>query len=125
MDNRALSLLIAAGLALGVSTARADDDVKAGAAVFKRTCAVCHTVEAGKNKIGPSLFGVVGRKSGSIDGFKYSEAMKKADLTWSNDTLDKYLTDPKTFVPGNRMTYAGLKKEADRKAVIDYLDTVK
>ena len=125
MDNRALSLMIAAGLALGVSTARADDDVKAGEAVFKRTCAVCHSVEAGKNKIGPSLFGVVGRKSGSIEGFKYSDAMKKADVTWSNDTLDKYLTDPKTFVPGNRMTYAGLKKEADRKAVIDYLDTVK
>jgi cytochrome c len=125
MDNRALSLLIAAGLALAVPAARADDDVKAGEAVFKRTCAVCHTVEAGKNKIGPSLFGVVGRKSGSIEGFKYSDAMKKADVTWSNETLDKYLTDPKGFVPGNRMTYAGLKKEADRKAVIDYLDTVK
>jgi cytochrome c len=125
MNNRALSLLIAAGLALGVGTARADDDVKAGEAVFKRTCAVCHTVEAGKNKIGPSLFAVVGRKSGSIEGFKYSDAMKKADVAWSNDTLDRYLADPKGFVPGNRMTYAGLKKEADRKAVIDYLDTVK
>jgi len=125
MNNRALSLLIAAGIALSVGTARADDDVKAGEAVFKRTCAVCHTVEAGKNKIGPSLFAVVGRKSGSIEGFKYSDAMKKADVAWSNDTLDRYLADPKGFVPGNRMTYAGLKKEADRKAVIDYLDTVK
>jgi cytochrome c len=125
MRKQALSLLIAAGLAAGTTAAFADDDVKAGEAVFKRTCAVCHTVEAGKNKIGPSLAGVVGRKSGSIEVFKYSDAMKKADVTWANDTLDKYLTEPKTFIPGNRMAFAGIKKAEDRKAVIDYLDTVK
>jgi cytochrome c len=125
MDNRALGLLIAAGLALGATTALADDDVKAGEAVFERSCVVCHSAEAGKNKVGPSLAGVVGRKAGAIDGFKYSDAMKNAGVTWSNDTLDKYLADPKTFMPGNRMVYPGLRKEADRKAVIDYLDTVK
>ena len=125
MRNRAFCLLIVTGLAVGATAALADDDVKAGEAVFKRTCGVCHTVEAGKNKIGPSLAGVVGRKSGSLDGFKYSDAMKKADVTWSDDTLEKYLTDPKAFVPGNRMAFAGVKKEADRKAVIDYLETVK
>ena len=125
MRTGTFGLLIAAGLVAGASAALADDDVKAGEAVFKRTCAVCHSVEAGKNKIGPSLAGVVGRKAGSIEGFKYSDAMKHADVTWSNDTLDKYLTDPKTFVAGNRMTFAGVKKAEDRKAVIDYLDTVK
>ena len=125
MHNRTLCLMIAAGLAVGATAAFADDDVAAGQAVFKRTCAICHTVEAGKNKIGPSLAGVVGRKSGSLEGFKYSDAMKKADITWSSDTLDKYLADPKATVPGNHMAFAGVKKEADRKAVIDYLETVK
>lgn len=125
MYNRALCLMIAAGLAVGATAAVADDDVAAGQAVFKRTCAICHTVEAGKNKIGPSLAGVVGRKSGSLEGFKYSDAMKKADITWSADTLDKYLADPKGFIPGNRMAFAGVKKADDRKAVIDYLATVK
>jgi len=125
MRHQAFCLLIAAGLAIGATAAFADDDVKAGEAVFKRTCAVCHSVEAGKNKIGPSLAGVVGRKAGSIEGFKYSDAMKNSGVTWSNETLDKYLTDPKTFVAGNRMTFAGVKKAEDRKALIDYLDTVK
>ena len=125
MRHQAFRLLIAAGLAIAATAALADDDTKAGEAVFKRTCAVCHTVEAGKNKIGPSLAGVVGRKAGSIEGFKYSDAMKNSGVTWSNETLDKYLTDPKTFVAGNRMTFAGVKKAEDRKALIDYLDTVK
>src|SRR5260221_5301016 len=117
--------MIAAVLAVGATTAFADDDVAAGQAVFKRTCAICHTVEAGKNKIGPPLAGVVGRKSRSLEGFKYSDAMEKADITWSSDTLDKYLADPKGFVFGNRIAFAGMKKADDRKAVIDYLATVK
>ena len=117
--------MLAAGPAVGATAAFADDDVRPGEAVFKRTCAICHTVEAGKNKIGPSLAGIVGRKSGSIDGFKYSEAIKKADVTWSNDTLDKYLNDPRGFIPGNRMVFAGGMKAEDRKAVIDYLATIK
>jgi cytochrome c2 len=103
MDHRALGLLIAA--TLGATTALADDDVKTGEAVFKRSCAVCHSAEGGNNKAGPSLAGVVGRKAGSVDGFKYSDAMKTAGVTWSNDTLDKYLADPKTFMTGNRMVY--------------------
>jgi len=125
MHRRTLCLVIAAALAAGVGTATADDDVKAGEAVFKRACAVCHTAEAGKNKVGPSLAGVVGRNAGAVEGFKYSDAMKNSGVTWSNDTLGKYLADPKAFMPGNRMVYPGLRKESDRKAVIDYLDTVK
>src|SRR5258708_22242846 len=106
MYNRALYLMIAAGLAVGATTAFADDDVAAGQAVFKRTCAICHTVEAGKNKIGPSLAGVVRRQSGSLEGFKYSDAMKKAHITWSSDTLHKYLSDPQGNRPRNPMAFA-------------------
>jgi len=125
MHRRTFCLMIAAALAAFAGRAPADDDVKAGEAVFNRSCAVCHAAEAGKNKAGPSLAGVVGRKAGAVEGFKYSDAMKNSGVTWSNDTLDKYLADPKAFMPGNRMLYPGLKKEADRKAVIDYLDTLR
>ncbi len=126
-----MRLSIAAALAIAstamVSTAWAQDSHAAdeGQKIFKRTCFTCHTSEAGKNKIGPSLFGVVGRKSGSAPGFKYSDAMKNANITWDNAELDKYLADPKTTVPGNKMTYAGVKKPDERKEVIAYLDSLK
>ena len=109
---------------LAMAPARAEGDAAAGKKVFNK-CMACHDAVNDKSKVGPSLHNVVGRKAGTFEGFKYSDAMKKADVTWSNETLDKYLTDPKGFVPGNRMSFAGVKKEADRKAVIDYLDTVK
>lgn len=92
-----------------------------GEAVFKKNCAVCHTLEAGKNKIGPSLAGVVGRKAGSIPGFAYSEANKNSGDTWDEQTLDAYLTDPRKFMPGTKMVFAGLKNPDDRKALIEYL----
>jgi cytochrome c len=98
--------------------ARADEP---GEAVFKRNCSICHSVEPGKNKIGPSLAGVVGRKAGSVPGYSYSDANKKSGLTWDEATLDKYLTDPRAVVPGTKMLFAGLKNPADRKAVIAYL----
>lgn len=117
--------LVATTILLIASQASAQDKAKQGETIFKRTCAACHTVEPGKNKIGPSLAGVVGRKSGSVQGFNYSEAMKKADVTWTDENLQKYLADPKGFIPGNRMAFAGLKKEDERKAVIEYLESVK
>jgi cytochrome c len=92
-----------------------------GEAVFKRNCAVCHTVEPDKNKIGPSLFGVVGRKAGSVPGFDYSDANKKSGVTWTEQALDTYLTDPQKFIPGTKMVFAGLKNPEDRKALIAYL----
>jgi cytochrome c len=105
--------------------ARADGDAAKGEAIFKKYCTVCHTTEAGKNKIGPSLHGVVGRKSASVDGFQYSDAMKKADKTWDEKTLDTYLTNPKEMVPGTKMIFAGLKKADERKDLIAYLATQK
>jgi cytochrome c len=124
MSKRITPLLLAA---VGVLVARVAlaDDTSAGEAVFKHSCAICHATEAGRNKVGPSLFGVVGRKSGSVEGFNYSPAMKSANVTWAPDTLDKYLADPKAFIPGDRMAFPGLKKEDERKAVIAYLASLK
>ena len=97
----------------------------AGEAVFKKNCAICHTTEAGKNKIGPSLAGVVGRKAGSIPDYTYSQANKNSGVTWDEATLDTYLTAPTKFVPGTKMVFAGLKNPDDRKAVIAWLKTQK
>lgn len=120
MYRPSLVLLLLAPLTLTVAAppARADDP---GETIFKRYCAVCHTVEPGKNKIGPSLAGVVGRKAGTIPGYSYSDANKKSGITWSEEELEKYLTNPREVVPGTKMLFAGIKNPDDRKAVIGYL----
>jgi cytochrome c len=105
-------------LALCAGSAAAQEQ---GDQVFKRSCAVCHTTEARKNKIGPSLAGIVGRKAGSVERFSYSDANRKSGITWDAATLDKYLTDPRNFMPGTKMVFIGLKKPEDRQAVIDWL----
>ncbi len=119
-----LCSVLAVSALVGASTARAQN-AGDGQKIFKRTCSICHTNEAGKNKIGPSLFGVVGRPSGSATGYQYSAAMKNAHITWDNQELDKYLADPKATVPGNKMAFAGVKKDDERKDVIAYLDTLR
>jgi cytochrome c2 len=106
-------------LAVVASRVRAEET---GEALFKKNCAVCHTLEPGKNKIGPSLAGVVGRKAGSVPGFTYSTANKESGDIWDEQTLDTYLTDPRKFMPGTKMVFAGLKSPEDRKALIDYLN---
>lgn len=88
-------------------------------------CKACHKVEAGKNGVGPSLFGVFGAKAGHEASFKYSDAHKASGLTWDEATLAKYLTNPKGTIPGNKMAFAGIKKPEDLQAVIDYLKTLK
>jgi cytochrome c len=105
-------------LAAVAPSARAQDS---GGVLFKRYCAICHSVEPGKNKIGPSLYGVVGRKAGSVPGYSYSDANKKSGITWTEAELDKYLTDPRRVVPGTKMLFPGLKDAGQRKAVIAYL----
>jgi cytochrome c len=105
--------------------AHAAGDAQAGEAVFKKTCAVCHTTDEGKNKIGPSLHGVMGRHSASLADYSYSDAMKKADKTWDDQTLDTYLTNPRDLVPGTKMIFVGLKNEEDRKNVIAFLESQK
>lgn len=112
----AFSLVVIAG-----GVARADGDPAAGQKVFAK-CKACHNADSDKNKIGPSLQGVVGRKAGTYDDFNYSDAMKNAGITWTPENLDKYLADPKAFVPGNKMAFIGLKNEQDRQNVIAYLE---
>ena len=117
-----LAPLAAALGALSVPAHAADPD--AGQAVFKQQCGICHSPLQGKNMVGPSLFGVIGRTSGSVDGFHYSAANKAAAITWSPEILDKYLTAPREVVPGTIMTFPGLKDDAKRADVIAYLETL-
>ena len=99
-------------------------DVAKGEKVFKR-CKACHYADKEKNKTGPYLVDVIGRKAGSIDGYKYSKAMRESQLVWDDATLTAYLKAPKKFLKGTKMAFAGLKKEADIKNVIAYLKTPK
>jgi len=118
-----LPTAMAAILMLSTAPAHAAGDPAAGKVVSAK-CAICHTFEPGKNKIGPSLAGVVGRKSGSLPDFSYSPAMKGANLTWNAATLDKYLTNPRALVPGTKMIFAGLPNATDRANIIAYLASV-
>jgi cytochrome c len=93
-------------------------------AVFGQ-CAACHSVEPGKNGIGPSLAGVVGRKAGAVPGFAYSQAMTGSGMVWDAASLDRYLTAPTKTLPGTKMSYAGLSDGAKRKELIEYLGTLK
>jgi len=115
-----LSAAVATLTVLGASPSHADGDAAKGKKVFHK-CMACHSLEAGKNKVGPSLHGIIGRKSGTEAGYNYSDAMKNANLTWDEATLDKYLTKPKEEVPGNKMPFPGLPKAEDRQNLIAYL----
>ena len=98
----------------------AGGDPASGRLVFKK-CQVCHSLEPGKDILGPSLAGIVGRKSGVEAGYAYSPAMKQSNLVWDGKTLETYLIDPQKLVPGNKMPFPGLKTEQDRADVIDFL----
>ncbi|WP_301104019.1 cytochrome c family protein [Sneathiella sp.] len=117
------TLGISLAISLAAAPAFADGDAAKGEKVFKK-CKACHTIEQdGKNKIGPNLFGIVGKKSASIEDYKYSTAMQEANLTWDDATLSEYLKKPKALVKGTKMSFAGLKKESDRENLIAYLKT--
>jgi len=119
-------IFAASGVLLAfASLAWAEGDPQAGETVFKKNCAICHTTEDGKNKIGPSLHGVVGRHSASLSDFQYSEAMKSADKVWDPQNLDQYLSNPRALVAGTKMIFVGLKNEQDRQNIIAYLATQK
>jgi cytochrome c len=102
----------------------ASASVDKGAQSAKK-CSACHTfTKGGPNRIGPNLYGVVGRPKASEAGFTYSDAMKKKGGNWSIDDLSEFLTSPRTFVPGTKMTFVGLPKGSERADVIAYLNSL-
>lgn len=122
-------LLLAVVLCSSVEIARADERdallVKAGQRVFT-VCRACHGIDQDEQSaIGPNLQGIVGSQSAQRDDYDYSEPMKKLGIVWNDDALDKWVTSPKTFLPGSKMAFVGLQKPADRKALIAFLKTKK
>ena len=115
-----LASLIAGFLLLGSQAALAEGDAAKGEKIYKK-CKACHSLEAGTKKVGPSLAGLFGRTAGTVEGFKYSTAMKDSGIVWDEETLDGFLTKPKDVVPKTRMAFPGFKKEQDRMDLIAYL----
>jgi cytochrome c len=112
--------VVAGALALAGSVALAQGDPAAGEKIFNR-CRVCHSADEPQNKVGPHLVGLFGRKAGSAEGFRYSDAMKGSGVTWNEETLAEYLADPRGYIKGNRMAFVGLKDQEEIADVIAYL----
>ena len=121
---RWITMAIAVAFASVSPVAQAADPA-AGKSVLNSYCSICHSPQQGKNMVGPSLFGVVGRQTGSVPGYHYSPANQNAHLTWDAATLDKYLQAPRSVIPGTTMTYGGLKDDTKRADLIAYLATLK
>ena len=126
MNNFIKNLLVVIGLIIIVlifSIANAADPVN-GKKVFKK-CAVCHSVQAGKNKIGPHLNNLLGRKAGSVKGYKYSKAMKNSGVVWDEESLDEFLTKPRKFIKRTKMSFRGIKKKPLRDDLISFFKNLR
>jgi len=120
--NAALAVIAAAILA---TPALAAGDPVQGKAVFAR-CAICHNVEKdGGNGVGPNLFGIMGRKAASVDGFNYSGPMKASGIVWNDDKLSQWVAGPAKMVPGTKMAFAGITSKGQIADVVAYLNTLK
>jgi cytochrome c len=125
LRNGCIRQTVIAGLLLaGSATAALAADPVAGEKIFKMQCGICHATAAGENRIGPTLFGVVGRPAGSVAGFNYTADHKKLGITWDTANLDKYLTNPRAMVADTSMVYAGLKDDNERADLVAYLGTL-
>jgi cytochrome c len=113
-------LICALALTCTASLAHAQGDAARGEKYFE-DCASCHTLANGENGVGPSLFGVFGRKAAALDDYRYSSALKRSGIVWSPQTLDNFIADPQKAVPANRMPYAGMTNASERADLIAYL----
>jgi cytochrome c len=95
------------------------EQVTRGQQVYKR-CLACHSLD--RNRTGPRHCGLFGREAGSLPGFRYSPAMTSSGIVWDRDTLDRFIENPRAFIPGNRMGYAGIRDSTDRRAIVAYLE---
>src|SRR5262245_31161045 len=121
MHGATCAAMAALAAFLITSDATAEGDPQAGAQIFG-ACATCHSLTPGVHMTGPSLAGLWGRKAGAAEGFtRYSDALKGAGVTWDAETLDKWLADPRAFIPNNRMTFPGVKQAQTRADLIAYL----
>ena len=109
-----------AALLIGAAVPGLAADAGRGEQLFVE-CASCHTLEKGVHNVGPTLAGVLQRKAGSYDDYRYSPAMKRSNITWTPEELDKFIADPQMAVPANRMPYAGMTNATDRADLIAYL----
>ena len=114
------SVMCAAAVIAAASAAVADGDAERGAKRFEE-CVACHALEKDKESVGPSLYGVFGRKAGEGAEFRYSPALKRSGITWDTASIDTFIADPQATVPGNRMPYAGIADAAARADLIAYL----
>ena len=125
MIGRAVLLVVLTTCASNTWAAESGGDPITGRAVFEHTCQNCHSVEIGVNKVGPSLWNVVGRQPASVPGFIYSEGMKANKTPWATSSLDAYLADPRGDVHGAKMFFKGLPAAKDRADVIAYLQSLR
>jgi len=121
---------LAAAIALPMVSVDAMASVRKGKKVAVKQCVACHDItEAAQNKVGPPLWGIYGKPAGTVEGYQYSQVhldKAKADsIIWDDATLDIYIADPQALIPGNKMVYPGVKKETQRKNLIEYMKTLK
>jgi len=115
--------ILSAAVAWTLLSAPAPAQDDAGQIAFNNACRTCHTVREGDNRLGPSLYRVVGRKAGSLPNYAYSESMKKADIVWDKQNLDRFIANPDQVVPGNNMKpYGGIASAEERAKIIEYLE---
>lgn len=122
----AIGVMLPVAASLAATPAGATEDPRHGKAVFASQCSLCHSdARDGPVVVGPPLYGVVGRPAGSVSGFSYSSVMKTAGFVWTPDRLRSYLPAPRDYLPGVKMTYAGLKNPGQLEDLIAYLKTLK
>jgi cytochrome c len=116
-----MTLLFVSGLVAMCAVGHAQNSEQGGR-IFKTRCSQCHVIDqSGLNKTGPNLYGIVACKSGTLPGFVYTSAMKNKGVSWTSQNLDPFIENPKKFVPGTKMVFAGMRKSADRQNLIAFI----